>query len=338
MAGFGRSPFGRGPFGRSNTGSDLLIRSFPSEYFDPTIQLDADETVKDNDKDPLLIILRVMAEMVQRRRVDVERIETLIDYETAPLDIVRLHGDMLGLGIDKNDPEFLQRSFLGNASQWLQLKGSRRGYEVRGLASGFTVAVENFWRIDEMYIPFIPLGRLKYLKPPKADPDAVAILHTDAYPGEFAGTPTEEDITYRKSSYIRVVFEVAEPRRAGVNYNQLLDLVIDKIKDVVAIHHELYKVIFQIRMFIDEPITVDMLIEEFSIFNFMVQGIYDIEAADVHPTDDGHLTVDFVLSSGESQSLEVDASSFGVSMEINEYGDFGMAPESSVDMSIIVGP
>lgn len=296
MAGFGRAPFGRGPFGRSDLGNDLLIELFPSEYFDDSIKLDSNESLKDNDKDPLLKVLRVYKNSINKRRLDVERMPSLIDYETADLEIVRLWGDLLGLGIDKNDPEFLQRSFLGNASQWLQLKGSTRGYEVRGLASGFTVAVENFWRIDEGYASLIPARNRFKFKPASADPTAEKILHTDSPPGTHAGTPLVEDPTYAKSAYLRVTLEVAEPRRPLIDYNSLFDLIIAKIKDVVAIHHELLPLIFQIRIKIPVPITVNFsLIEEYTNpINAMVQGVYDIEAADSHETDFGrHLTVDF---------------------------------------------
>lgn len=292
MAGFGRSPFGRGPFGRSDLGRDLLIESFPVEYFDESIQLDAGETRRQNDKDPLLKLLNVYRNSLNKRRIEIDKLPFLIDYENAPLEIVQLWGQMLGLGIDKNDPEFLQRSFLGNASQWLQLKGSGRGYEVRGLASGFTVELGNFWRVNPIYELLIPARNRFYLKPKGADAGADLILHTDSAPGTFVGTPTEEGPDYAKSSYLQVTFEVAEPRRAGVDYNFLLNLIIDKVKDVVAIHHEIYRLIFQIRMNVAVSTSAEIIrIDEHSILNFMVQGIYDIEAADVHPTDDGHLTV-----------------------------------------------
>jgi hypothetical protein len=360
VAGFGRSPFGRGPFGRSDLGNDLLIELFPDQYFDDSLLLDQGETIKDNDKDPLLKLLKVYKNSVNLRRLDIERMPSLIDYETASLEIVRLWGDLLGLGIDKNDPEFLQRSFLGNASQWLQLKGSTRGYQVRGLASGFTVSVENFWRIDPIYEAMLPARNRFKFKPFAADPTAEKILHTDSPPGTHAGTPLTEDYTYAKSAYVRVILEVAEPRRPFIDYNILLDLIIAKIKDVVAIHHELLPLVFQIRMKIPVPITVDFaLIEEnTNPINAMVQGVYDIEAADAHETDFGnHLTVSFAeIGPGfvwevpvpVSAVIEIEedilpilgadvSAAFGIS-QIEEYVEAEAATSIFVDLKILPSP
>lgn len=296
MAGFGRSPFGRGPYGRSDLGKDLLINLFPDEYFDSSIVLDTGETVKDNEKDPLLILLKGFAHSLNLRRAEVDDLPTLIDYESAPLEIVRMMGDMLGLGIDKNDPEFLQRSFLGNASQWLQIKSTKKGYEIRGLASGFNVSVDNFWRIDPVYSSFIPLYNQYYLKPKDADPSAVKILHTDSPPGSFPGTPTVEDSTYAKSAYIRVVFTVAEPRRALVDYNKLLDLVIDKIRDVVGIHHELQSLQFLIKIPIPVQPTFSFEFNEFChVINASEFYRYDITPADEIACDNDAGTVTIAI-------------------------------------------
>lgn len=286
MAGFGRAPFGKGPFGRSDLGGDLLIELFPESYFDQSLALGPGETVRDNDKDPLLMLLRTFRESVNKRRLEIEALPSLLDYESAPLTIIQLWGEMLGLGIDKNDPEFLQRSFLGNASQWLQQKGSRRGYEIRGLASGFTVSVENFWRISDTYAAMIPERHKFNLRVAAADSGVLPKLHTDSPPGTYPGTPSSEGPGYTKSSFLRVVFEVAEPRQPNLNYNTLLDLVISKIKDVVAIHHELLPPVFQVR--INANLSASSAINpahEVLRMNAMAQGVFDDEPADLWPVD-----------------------------------------------------
>jgi hypothetical protein len=285
MAGFGRSPFGRGPFGRSDVGRDLIIESFPVEYFDDSIELSGGETPKDNNKDPLLKLLKTYGFQVSNRRIEIDGMHSLLDPEEMPLEIVRLWGEMLGLGIDKNDPEFLQRSLLANASQWLQIKASIPGYEVRGLASGFTVTIENYWRIDPVYAAVIPARFLVYLRPKLADAGAVPILHASVPPGTYAGTPSVEDSTYAKSSYLRCIFEVAEPRRLGVDYNSLVDLVIYKIFDVVGIHHELLPSVFQIRLNVAAEPTTTWEIHESAIINASENYVYDITPADDIPTD-----------------------------------------------------
>lgn len=303
MAGFGRHPFGKGPFGRSDTGRDLIIESFPVEYFDDSLVLDAGETPKDNNKDPLLKLLKTYAYQVFQRRLDIEKLPMLLDFETAPLEIVRLWGDMLGLGIDKNDPEFLQRSFLGNASQWLQIKSSDQGYQVRGLASGFDVSVDDFWRLDLIYEPLVPPRFRYYLIPKDADATAQKIFHTDMPPGTFPGTPTDEDATYAKSSYVRIVFSVHEPRKNNVDYNKLLDLVIDKIRDVVGIHHELQAPQFLVKIPVPTNFSVNFaLIEEFSSFQASENYIYDITPADEIPTDN---VMSVIMTTGDGMVFDI---------------------------------
>lgn len=318
MAGFGRNPFGRNPFGHADDGRDFVIKSFPTEYFDDTLVLDANESIKDNNKDPLLKVLKTYANSVYNRSIEIQSLPTLIDYETAPLEIVRLWGDMLGLGIDKNDPEFLQRSFLGNASQWLQIKSSYQGYSIRGLASGFEVLVGNFWRLDPIYEPLIPPRYKFWFKPKTADAGAVKMFHTDQPPGTFPGTPTEENPTYTKSAYVKLVFMAAEPRKDNIDYNMLLDLVIDKIRDVVGIHHEMLPPEFRINVKINVGEKIGTLRwEEDSFVQLDEPGEFDTTPADVHAVDQWDITVDLKVGAEFDQP-------------------FTIGVNSSVDMSITV--
>lgn len=156
MPGFGRSIFGSGPFGRSDTGRDLIVELFPDSYF----------TNKDDSEDPLVQLLNTFANSVNARRSQIDSLRLLVDYDSAPVEFLRLLGNTLGLQIDKNDPEFLQRTFVSTASQWLQIKGSNKGYQYRGLASGFSVRVQNFWRVDESLESTIP-ARYKFFYRPK---------------------------------------------------------------------------------------------------------------------------------------------------------------------------
>jgi len=285
VAGFGRSKFGKGPFGRSDTGRDLIIELFPVEYLQPGSEEGVDP--KKDETNELYQVLKTISNSVAKRRREIETLNDLTDYERAPSEILLLIGEMLGLGLDKNDPLFLQRSFVGNASQWLQIKSSKKGYSVRGLASGFQVTVQNYWRVNPIYLPLFPFRNRIFLKPVNADPSAVRIFHTDLEPGTLPGTPTEEGEDYAKSSYLKVIFEIAEPRRQGFDYNKLLDLIIDKIQDVVAIHHEIGPPEFRITMNIDVDFRgVDMLIHEnIEDYPFNVFSRYDIVPADVQPCD-----------------------------------------------------
>lgn len=341
MAGFGRAPFGRGPFGRSDTGGDLVVSLFPDDYFNENIPVPAGETAKTNENDPLVQVLNTYANSVYLRRLNIDNLPSIIDPDTARLDLVRLTGDMLGLGIDKNDPDFLQRTFLKTASQWLQIKASTKGYQVRGLASGFAVQVDTFWRVDPSYAPFIPLRFQFFFKPVLADDRAGVILHTDKPPGTFAGTPTTETPLYAKSSYVQAIFSVPI-YRPHVDYNTLLNLVILKIRDVVGIHHELLPSIFQVILNVDASkitVTIPQIDENIEVYNFNEADYFDIIPADVMALDQGlrvvyiteeedeNLSVDAVpsisLMCQESvvEGLDVDASNLSALMEINELAD-----------------
>lgn len=329
MAGFGRSPFGRGPFGKSDVGRFLIIDSFPVEYLEDSAPEGTDPF---NDKtNPLLQFLKTYANSVSKRRDDIDGMSSLIDYETASSEILILLGEMLGLNIDGNDPEFLKRSFIGNASQWLQIKSTKKGYQVRGLASGFVVTVENFWRIDESYIPLIPPRHLFWFIPVNADPGVPKILHTDAAPGVYVGTPTQEDETYAKSSYVKVIFEVKEPRIEGVNYNTLLDLVIDKINDVVGIHHEVTSPEFRIHLVIPENITTNWRIDE-AILDYAFHQFqhYDLIPADIIPTD--QMIVEFIGPVAMMSAVN----SLSSNMAVESSSAVGVDNTPQISMSIII--
>jgi len=299
VAGFGRSKFGKGPFGKSDVGGDLVVDLFPEKYI---IDAAPDGTdPMDDQTNPLLQVLKVYANSVSKRRDQVDLMPTLIDYEKAPDAILLLLGDMLGLGIDKNDPEFLKRSFVGNASQWLQIKGTVKGYEVRGLASGFAVEVDNFWRIADEWIPFIPLFHQFPLRSVNADPGVPKINHVDVPPGTYPGTPTVEDETYAKSSFLRLVFTIPPnsplvgaitgtgPIDQGcVDFNIFLDLVIDKIKDVTAIHHEVIAPEFLSVFNIDNTVVARASVSEEQSNPLVMEACYfDISGLpeDVEPLD-----------------------------------------------------
>lgn len=280
MAGFGHSQFGTGPFGISDAGTDLVLNTFPVEYLEDATPQGFD--VMDDSQNLLLQMVKTHARAIQEMRLNVDNMTQLVDYTTASPDILLLLGSNFGLDIDQNDPDFLKRSFVANASQWLQIKSTDEGYSVRGLASGFVVTVGNFWRIDLSYASLIPLRHLFYLKPQSADASAIPYLHTDVPPGTYPGTPTSEDETYAKSSWLHIVFEVKDYALLPNNFNTLLDLAIDKISDVQGIHHELTPPEFRVTLNADENITVDLIIEEQIIaYEFNEFDHYDIIPADV---------------------------------------------------------
>jgi hypothetical protein len=286
VAGFGRAPFGSEPFGISDTGVDLIVESFPPEYFNPDLVPPAGYTIQTNPNDPLVSLLTTYANSVFQRRLDVDNLPELVDPDIMPLNIVELWGGLLGLGIDQNDPAFLQVSFLKYASQWLQIKASTKGYEVRGLASGFAVQVQIFWRVDPSLEDFIPLRFQYFLKPAEADARAHTILHTNKPPGTFPGTPTVENELYAKSAYVQPIYSVPI-YQPNVDYNTLLNLVIYKITDVVGIHHELLAQIFQVIMnvYLNITVAITEINESIETFEFNEACYFDIIPSDEEPTD-----------------------------------------------------
>jgi Phage tail protein (Tail_P2_I) len=281
VGGFGRASFGSGPFGQSDVGGDLVVDLFPTDYFDDTLTLPVGQTVTDNDVDPLLMLLKTYANSVNNRRDDIENFTTILDPDVTPVNVLLTYAGDLGIDIDKNDPEFLQRTLVNRASQWLQLKSTVKGYEVRGLASGFQVQIQNFWRVDPSLASFIPPFYQSYFVPQNADPTAQPILHTNQPPGTFAGTPSVEGPLYAKSSYVQAIFTLSN-YDLGTNYNILLNLVIYKIKDVVAIHHEFIYSTFQIEMScsVTPTCSITEIQERIKIFEFNEGNYYDIITGD----------------------------------------------------------
>jgi hypothetical protein len=63
-----------------------------------------------------------------------------------PSSLRYLTGDF-GLTFDENDPVFFQRSLVRNVSQYVMLKGSERGYEIRSNVAGFNATAQGLYSI-----------------------------------------------------------------------------------------------------------------------------------------------------------------------------------------------
>ena len=284
MAGFGHSKFGNSLFGKSDIGTDLIVNSFPTEALEDATPQGADPM--DDSQNLLLQMLKTYARMVNVARDNVDSMVELVDYETAPANILIKLGETFGLDIDQNDPDFLKRSFVAHASQWLQIKSSVEGYSVRGLASGFLVTVNNFWRVDPAYTHYFPLRHRYYLTPAEADPGVQPYFHVDVPPGTYMGPPSEEGPDYAKSAWLHIVFEVKDYALLPNNFNALLDLAIDKISDVQAIQHELTPPEFRVTLNANETITPSiMIIEQIVDYPMNEFDHYDIIPADIVMAD-----------------------------------------------------
>lgn len=65
-----------------------------------------------------------------------------------PPSLIALLGADFGLEIDRHEPEAFQRSAIKNATQWLDLKGSEKSYDILGKISGYRVTPLGLWSID----------------------------------------------------------------------------------------------------------------------------------------------------------------------------------------------
>lgn len=62
-----------------------------------------------------------------------------------------------GIEVDAAESESRQRSWVRHVSQWIDLKGIVKSYEILGLISGFTVVVSGLYRVSEpIYTGFLP--------------------------------------------------------------------------------------------------------------------------------------------------------------------------------------
>lgn len=73
----------------------------------------------------------------------------LTQVDIAAPSLISLLAPDFGIEIDTQENESRQRSWVRNVSQWIQLKGSEKGYEVLGDISGFDVEVVALYRITQ---------------------------------------------------------------------------------------------------------------------------------------------------------------------------------------------
>ena len=141
-----------------------------------------------------------------------------------------------------------------------------------------------------MYLPYIPeSNRLEF---PPGSGSVSGIWYTDLPPQSVSGVsglvPIIGDCTYCLTSFIKVAYTlIKEP--TGPIIGNLLDRVVDKIKEVIPIHVRDLFVDLTINIEIPLDITVQLLAEEDSFLQVSVVDRYDIFAADVIETD-RHLT------------------------------------------------
>lgn len=274
MAGFGREPFGNHPFGQSNFGADTVVRVFPKTTLD-----------KDTN-DELLHYLLSIQNSVNLRKQDIDHMSTLVDPDRIRQDILFKLGAMIGLELDQNEGEDFQRTLVRDAVQYYQVKGTDKSFEIRGKISGFDVDVFRIWNFDEVYLPFIPEdNRLEF---PPGSGSVSGIWFTDLPPNEIPGVsgtvPITGDCTFCLTSFIKVQYTlVKEP--TGPVVGNILDRVIQKIKDVVPIHVRDVFIDLTVNIAAGVEPEVNASFEEESFLSIPWVDRYDIIPADEIFTD-----------------------------------------------------
>jgi hypothetical protein len=220
--------------------------------------------------------------------------ETLVDPDRIRQDILFKLGAQIGLDLDENEGEDFQRTLVRDAVQYYQVKGSDLSFEIRGKISGFDVQVLKIWNFDESYLPFIPVdNRLEF---PAGSGSVSGIWFTDLPPNEVPGVsasvPIEGDCSYCLTSFIKVAYTlVKEP--SGPVVGNVLDRVIQKIKDVVPIHVRDVFVDLTINVEADIELNANAVFEETALFLNSWVPRYDIIPADEIVTDKYNVVANF---------------------------------------------
>ena len=78
------------------------------------------------------------------------------DVEVYAESILQFLARDFGIELDRQESEARQRSWVRNATQWFDLKGTARAYEIIGLVSGFNITVEALYSITLNYYNNLP--------------------------------------------------------------------------------------------------------------------------------------------------------------------------------------
>lgn len=118
-----------------------------------------------------------------------------------PPALITFLGSDYGLEIDRHEPEAFQRSAVRNATQWLDLKGSAKSYDILGKISGYRVTPLGLWSIESPapaaipadHIYELPAGSGRYytdIEPtrPRFDDVAADVVPLDVFCWEVSDT------------------------------------------------------------------------------------------------------------------------------------------------------
>lgn len=269
MAGFGREPFGYHPFGHSNFGADTLIRVFPKS----TLALDTDNLLQH--------YFITIQNSTNTRKQEIDNLMDLVNVDAIRSDLIKNLGEMIGIGLDENEGIEFQRTLVRDAVQYYQVKGNEKSFKIRGKISGFDVEVFKIWKVAAYYLPYLPAEHI--LEYPPGSGSVSGIWYTDISPQSVSGVsaeiPINGDCDYCLTSYIKVGYTLVK-QPSGPIVGNLLDRVIEKIKDVIPIHVRDVFVELTINIGADVTFSAGMTSNEENNFLGSVVDRFDIIPAD----------------------------------------------------------
>lgn len=220
-SGFGHTPFGR-RFGKTNYGQDVIRNNLPESYL-----------VDDDGTENQLIAhyLMTIEDSVDRVKSQIDVLDQQIDFTQVRSDLLQYLGSTIDVTIDDSEPEEFQRSLVGNAIQYYQIKGTGQAYQIRGKISGFNVTVDNLYKIADDLVSAFPSDELFEVPP------GSGTYFTILPPGSVSGTPTELSCDYCLTAFIKLNFEIVkEQPPAVVGEGNFFDRLTFKLREIIPIH------------------------------------------------------------------------------------------------------
>jgi len=265
--GFGHFPFGNFTFGSSNTGENMIIRSFPATY------------LEDDSSGLLLTYLKTISNSVNEIKQKILGVEDLVDPLMVREDILRHLGTTIDTVVDEAEPKEFARSLVNNAVLFYRIKGTEDSYRLRGKISGYDVDVSNLYHIYPMYVPFLDPDDVIEIPPGSGE------FFTAIEPGGVSGIPTEAECGYCFTSFIKINFTVVKSLPpSSVNY---IDRLIRKLSDIIPIHVRdvLYEIFINIKIDENQYMAMEFENEERLYVPMHVFHNFDVIPADTLSTD-----------------------------------------------------
>jgi hypothetical protein len=220
--GFGHFAWGTTPFGKANYGLDVIRQSMPESYL-------VDDDGVENEL--LAHYLQTIEDSNNRVKAFVDIIHEQVDFDKVRVDLLPFLGSTIDITVDDSEPEDFQRSLVGNAIQYYQIKGTAQAFQIRGKISGFNVVVDNLYKLAPDLVSAFPTDDLFEI------PAESNVYYTVLSPGSLSGTPTEISCDYCLTSFIKLNFEVVKVQPPSIiGEGNFFDRLVFKLREIIPIH------------------------------------------------------------------------------------------------------